>query len=64
MNTNKPITGEYINYLKEKYGNLYEFDWYEKDKSVDVLDLNGKYIIALYTMEDCLAFESSIKEKG
>ena len=34
------ITEDRINSMREKYGHLYEFDYY-KDGSVDVLDLKG-----------------------
>ena len=60
MNTNTFIDESYINSMRDKFGNLYEFDYY-KDGSVDVLDKKGNYITALYDINDCIKFESNQK---
>lgn len=50
------ITEDRINSMREKYGHLYEFDYY-KDGSVDVLDLKGNYVTTFYDINDCMKFE-------
>lgn len=64
MTNNQPITEEYAKYMKENYSDRYDFIWYRKYGSMDVVDLNGNFIAKLNTMKDCESFESSIKSKG
>lgn len=49
------ITKEFIDEIQNQIGDYFELDYY-RDGSVDILDRDGNYITAVYTVHELKTF--------